>query len=109
MIQQRAPAQPVNEPQTDKSEDQIGHANADGLEQRGFLAQTGHLKNARRKIENGIDAGELVEERDEKGEQDRARAAAKSKNVRRWPCSEEAAMNLIRLGFDFRRRGVRVQ
>ena len=67
----RAPAQPVNQPQADKSKDQIGHADADGLQQRGLRTQTSQLKNARREIKNRIDAGKLVEKRDEDGQQDR--------------------------------------
>ena len=47
---------PVNEPETDKSENQIRDADADRLQQRGLRAQSGKFKDARREIENRIDA-----------------------------------------------------
>ena len=52
-----APTQPVDQPQANKSEDQIRDANADGLQERRFGAQAGHFKNTRGKIKDGIDAG----------------------------------------------------
>ena len=70
-IKQRAPAQPVNQPESDKSENQIGDADADGLQQRGFCAEAGQFKDAGREVQNRIDAGELVEEGDQDGEQNR--------------------------------------
>src|ERR1700676_4946091 len=60
--EKRAATQPVNEPKANKREDEIGQADANGLQQRGFRAQPGKFKYARREIENRIDAGELVEE-----------------------------------------------
>ncbi len=66
--QQRAAAQPVNQPQADKREQQVGYADPDRLEQRGFFTEAGQLENARRKIENRVDAGKLVEKRDEKSQ-----------------------------------------
>src|SRR5438876_4501674 len=67
----RAATQPVNEPEADKSEHEISDADADGLEQRRFRSQPGKFKYARREIENRIDAGELVEKRNQDGKQDR--------------------------------------
>ena len=67
----RATTQPVNEPEADKSEYEISDADADGLEQRCFRSQAGKFKYARREIENRIDAGELVEKRNQDGKQDR--------------------------------------
>src|SRR4029077_19687790 len=58
--EKRATAQPVNEPQTDKGKDEIGKADADGLQQRCFRRQSGKFKYARSEIKNRIDAGKLV-------------------------------------------------
>ena len=69
-VKKRAPAQPVNQPKPDKSKHEICGANADGLKQRGFFGQSGHLKYAGREIENRVDAGQLVEKGDQEGEQD---------------------------------------
>ena len=69
-IEQRAAAQPVNQPESDEGENQVGHADSDGLQERGLGAEAGKLKDARREIEDGVDAGQLVEEGDQDGEQD---------------------------------------
>ena len=63
---QGAPPRLVDQPQADKSEDQIGHPNANGLQQGRFRPQASQLENTRRKIEDRIDAGQLVEKSDEK-------------------------------------------
>ncbi len=55
-IKKSAPAQPVNQPESDKSENQIRDADADRLQQRGFRAEAGKFKDARREIQNRIDA-----------------------------------------------------
>src|SRR5208337_581140 len=68
--QQRATAQPVYQAQAHKSKNEIGHANADGLEQGGFGAQPGQFKDPRRKVEDGVDARKLVEEGDQNRQQD---------------------------------------
>ena len=70
-VEQRAPAEPVNQPEAHEGEDQVGDANADGLEQCGFLAQAAHLENARREVEHRVDTGELIEEGDQDREEDR--------------------------------------
>ena len=49
----------------------IRHTNADRLQQRGLFAQTSQFEYARREIENRVNAGELVEESDEKSERNR--------------------------------------
>ena len=69
-VEQRAPAQPVDQPEADEGEDEIRDADADGLQQRGLCAEAGQLEDARREVEDRVDAGELVEERDEEREQD---------------------------------------
>jgi hypothetical protein len=69
--EQRAPSEPVDEPEARKREEEIRDANADGLQQRGLRTESGHFKNARRKVEHRIDAGELVKKGDQEGEQDR--------------------------------------
>src|ERR1041385_5972277 len=68
--QQRAPAEPVDEPEADEGEDEVRDADADRLQQRRLLAETGEAEYARREVEDRVDAGELVEERDEEGERD---------------------------------------
>ena len=91
-VEKRAAAQPVDQPEPDEGEDQIGDADADRLQQRGLRAQPGQFEDARREIENRIDAGELVEERDEDGEQDRhAQPARPEICLRQFP-AEDAAM-----------------
>src|SRR5579864_1796557 len=49
-IKKRAPAQPVNQPQADKSKDEIGHANSDGLQQSGFCGKASEFEDAGREI-----------------------------------------------------------
>src|ERR1019366_4969662 len=66
-----ATAQPVNQPEADKGENKVGDADSDGLQQRGFCTQPGKFKYARSEVKNRVDAGELVEECDEDGKQDR--------------------------------------
>ena len=70
-IKKSAPAQPVNQPEADERENKIGDADADRLQQRGFCAEAGKFKNARREIQNRVDARHLIEERNQDGEQDR--------------------------------------
>ena len=55
-IEQRAAAEPVNQPEADKGEDQVGHADADGLEQGGFRPEAGQFEDARCEVENRVDA-----------------------------------------------------
>src|SRR5260221_9434607 len=98
-VKQRASAQPVNEPQPHEGEDEIGHTNSHRLEQRGFRRQTGQLKNARSEIENRVDAGELIEEGDQKGQQDRS-AQAHSPKTRRSGSLGRGGYDLVRLGVD---------
>src|SRR5258708_28569623 len=69
-IEQCAAAQPVNQPESDERKNEIGNADADRLQQRGFCAEASQFKYARREVQNRIDAGELVEERNQDGEQD---------------------------------------
>src|SRR5262245_24194723 len=44
-VEQRAPAQAVDEPETDEGEDQVGQADADRLKQGGPGAEAGQLKD----------------------------------------------------------------
>ena len=67
-IEERAATHPVNQPESHECEDQIGDADADGLEKCRLLAEPCHLEDTRSEVEHRIDAGELVEERDEKGQ-----------------------------------------
>ena len=80
-IQQRAPAEPVNEPQADEREDEIRDADADRLQQCRLLAEPGEFEDARREVEDGIDAGELIEEGDEERDE---------RSGRRIPLAPEA-------------------
>src|SRR5260221_2741948 len=79
----------VNEPQADKSENEIGHTDADRLKQCSLCPQTSHLENARGKVKNSIDSRHLIEECNEKGEHDR--------NAK-LPCPEMARGNLFGRG-----------
>ena len=101
-VEQRAAAQPVNQPEADEGEDQIRDADADGLQQRGFRAQAGHLEDARREVKNRVDARELVKERDQDGQQDRNAQLARSRSAPRTARSEERGQNLVRVGLDLR-------
>src|ERR1019366_2522050 len=99
-IEQRAPPQTINEPQPKKSENQVGQADADGLQQRGFGTQTGQFKDARRKVENGVDAGELVEEGDQKCQQDR-RLELSAPKTRGFRAHAGGRGNLVRQHLQF--------
>ena len=70
-VEEGAASEAVDEPETDVGEDEVGDADADGLEQRGLLAEPCPLEDARREVEDGVDAGKLVEEGDEECEHDR--------------------------------------
>ena len=69
-IKKSAPAEPVDQPESDESKNQIGNADADRLQQRGFRGEAGQFKDAWREIQNRIDARHLVEEGDQDGQQD---------------------------------------
>jgi len=102
--EKRAATQPVNEPEADKRENEIGEADANGLQQRGFRAQPGKFKYAWGEIENRIDAGELVEKCNQDGEQNRFAKTACPEMCR--GCSFRGrSHNLVRLGFDLGFRG----
>src|SRR5579864_7683610 len=49
-IKKRAPAESVNQPQADKSKDEIGHANSDGLQQSSLCGKAREFKDAGREI-----------------------------------------------------------
>ncbi len=70
--------------------------------------EAGHLEDARREVEHRVDAGELVEERDQDGEQDR-HAQASGPEMRRRDLFRGSGGNLVRVGFDVRRRRARVR
>src|ERR1700732_3636191 len=70
-IKKCTPAQAVNQPEADESENQIGHANSDRLQQSSFCGEAGQFKDAGSEVQNRIDAGKLVEESNQDGEQDR--------------------------------------
>ena len=44
-IEQRAAPKSINQPQPDKSKDQIGHPDAHRLQERGLGSQTGQFKD----------------------------------------------------------------
>src|SRR5690606_31696614 len=60
-VEERPPAEAVNEPEPDKGEHEVRHADPDRLEEGRFLPESGQLENARGEIEYGVDAGELIE------------------------------------------------
>src|ERR1700686_686308 len=70
-VQRGGPSQPVKQPESDKSENEIGDSDTDGLQKGGLCAQTCEFKDARCEVQNRIDAGKLIEEGDQDGEQDR--------------------------------------
>src|SRR5580693_7393399 len=82
-IKKSAPAQPVNQPEADKRENEIGNANANRLQQRGLCTEAGEFKDAGSKIQNRIDARHLIEERNQDGEQDRFAKAPSPEMSRR--------------------------
>ena len=64
--EQLFPSDAINQPEAGEGEDKVGETDADGLEQSRLGAESGHFKNAGCEVEDGVDAGELVEERDER-------------------------------------------
>ena len=69
------------------------------MEQRGLRSQTGKFKYTRSEVENRIDAGELVEECNADGKQDRF-AQTTRPEMRRRCLLRRRSRNLISLGFD---------
>src|SRR5262249_55270752 len=65
--QKRAAPEPVDQPESDEGKDQIGQANANRLQQRGFGAESCEFEDARREVENRVDARKLVEESNQNG------------------------------------------
>lgn len=55
-VEQRASTEAINQPQADEREDKVRHANTDGLQQRGLLAEACEFENARREVEDRVDA-----------------------------------------------------
>ena len=98
--EQRAAAESVDKPQTDESEDEVRDPDADGLQQRGLLAQTGQFKDARSEVEDGIDAGELIEERHQERDEYRRPHAAAPEALRRARFFTGSGHG-IRAGFQF--------
>ena len=103
-IEKRAAAQFVDEPKADKGEHQVGHPDADRLQERGFLSQSGHFENAGRKVEDRINAGELVEKGDQEGELDRGFESLRPEATRAGGLMRDGS-NLIGFSFDI---GLRV-
>ena len=62
--QQRLAAELVDEGHGKQRGDQVHGADGDGLQIARDLAEAGHAEDVVRVIENGVDAGELVERRD---------------------------------------------
>ena len=67
----RVTPEAVDQPEPDEGENQIGDPDADRLEQGSLAFQTRQFKNAWSEIEHRIDTGELVEKRNEHGQQNR--------------------------------------
>src|ERR1700687_2184176 len=76
-VEEGSPSQAVDQPETDKSENEIGDADPDGLQQGGFCGEARQFKDSRREIQNCVDSGHLVEECNQDGEQDRFAKAAR--------------------------------
>src|ERR1700686_3436397 len=69
-VEERSPAQAVDQPEADKGENEIGDADPDGLQQSGFCAEAREFKDAGREVQNCVDAGHLVEECNQNSQQD---------------------------------------
>ena len=54
--EKRAATEPVNQPEADEGENQVGQPNPDGLQQGGLCSEAGKFKHAGRKIQNRVDA-----------------------------------------------------
>src|ERR1700716_2736404 len=105
-IKKGAPAQAVNQPETDESENEVSHANADRLQQSSFCAEAGEFKDARSEVQNRVDARKLVEEGNQDGKQDRFLQTPGPEISGRCflgRCSDDR----VRLGCDFGFRSVR--
>src|ERR1700692_2740543 len=70
-VEEGSPAQAVDQPETDKGENEIGDADTDRLQQCGFRGKPREFKDSRREIQNCVDPGHLVEECNQDGEQNR--------------------------------------
>src|ERR1700683_393047 len=82
-IKKRTPAQAVDQPESDKCENEIGKANANRLQQGGLRAETGKFKDARGEVQNRIDARHLIEECNQNGEENRFPKTRRPKMIRR--------------------------
>ena len=72
-----------------------------GLQQRCFRRQSSEFENPRSEIENRVDAGKLVEERDRETRAGSGREAASSRNVRAEPARLTSRDNFVSLGSNF--------
>src|SRR5258708_7719672 len=101
--QQRAAPQPVNEPQTHKSENQIGRADTYRLQQRRLRPESRQLEDSWREVQYGIDAGKLIEESNKNGQHDR-QAQLPIPEIRRCTLSGRGRTDRVRfrrnLGLD---------
>src|SRR5580658_7924247 len=82
-IEKGTPAQPINQPKADKGENEIRGANTNRLQQRCFCAEAGKFEYAGREVQDRIDAGKLVKEGNQDGEQDRFAKTSRPEMSRR--------------------------
>ena len=54
-VEKSPPAESINEPESEKGEDQIGDSNSNGLKQSCLFIESGEFKGPRRTVENRID------------------------------------------------------
>src|SRR5271169_2012582 len=106
-IKKGAPPEPVNQPEADESENQIGDANADGLQQCGLCAKAGEFKDAGSEVQNRIDARHLVEECNQDGEQD-GLLKTSSPEMSGRSLLRRGGCDLVRFGRDLCLRDIRL-
>ena len=74
--QQGLAADAVDQGHRHQRHDQVGQADDDRLQQRAGFGSAGHPEDVRRVVDHGVDAVQLVEGRDHKGEQQRLEVLA---------------------------------
>src|SRR5208337_2576807 len=103
----RASSQSVNQPEANKGKNEIGNADADRLQQRRLCPEPSKFKDARSEVENRVDAGELIEERNQNGQQNRF-AQTPCPEMCRRSSFRRSSHNLVRLGVNLTFGGFRL-
>src|SRR6185437_4124587 len=81
--EERFSSDPVNHGHGNHGEEQIGCTDHDGLEISGKLAVSGKGENVIQVIEDGVDAGELIEHSNAYGEENRERVLFRKQRLLR--------------------------